>query len=365
MFAIEMLPAGHGDALVVEYGTREYPRQLLIDAGPYHSWPVVRERLKRRRRGRYEVFVVTHVDEDHIGGSIALLDDPDLRHRVSHVWFNGYVHCDSGGSVLGPVNGEQLTHRIVTGTFEWNEPFKPRETADVGGSVVVPSIGDLPVVPLGGDARAVLLSPSGSKLRRMADVWCETVTAAGLVPGTGDTDHNTAPSPYEKKVDELPETIDSATIKRLAGRTTRDSSRANGSSIAFVLEYGKKRLLLAGDAHADVLAMNLRRYGAMVGEVNPRIDLVKLAHHGSKANVSTDMLLAMKARRFLISSNGDNFGHPNDEAIACIVESSTGEVTFYCNYSSPRTAPWKARGASVGANFMLPQPGKEGLRVPV
>jgi hypothetical protein len=33
MFAVQMLPAGHGDALVVEYGTRTDPHQLLIDAG--------------------------------------------------------------------------------------------------------------------------------------------------------------------------------------------------------------------------------------------------------------------------------------------------------------------------------------------
>ena len=117
MFAVEMLPAGHGDALVVEYGDRVAPHQLLIDAGPFHSWEGVRTELLRRRKDRYEVFVVTHIDEDHIGGAISLLDDPDLKHRVDHVWFNGYVHCKSGGNVLGPVLGEQLTKRIAEDGF--------------------------------------------------------------------------------------------------------------------------------------------------------------------------------------------------------------------------------------------------------
>lgn len=365
MFSIEMLPAGHGDAFVIEYGSRSDPHRVLIDAGPYHSWPEVRARLVRRRRDRYEVFVVTHVDEDHIGGSIALLDDPDLKHRVSDIWFNGYVHCKSGGNVLGPVNGEQLTKRIATGTFDWNGPFPSPVSAGVGGPAVVPSAGELPTVALPGDARAVLLSPSGPKLKRLASVWETDVIDAGLVPGAGDGRHNKAPSPYVRKVDELPDQIDRARLDDLADRTTRDRSKANGSSIGFVLEFDKQRLLLAGDAHADVLAANLRRYGAMVGEDRPRIDLVKLAHHGSRGNVSDALLEAMDARRFLISTNGDNFGHPDDAALARIIVSSEKPVTFYCNYASLRTTPWKARAEPFGATVVLPKAGKSGLRVAV
>ena len=115
MFAVEMLPAGHGDALIVEYGTKADPHQLLIDAGTYHAWDGVKAELMRRRRDKYEIFVVTHVDEDHIGGAISLLDDGNLNQRIDKVWFNGYVHCKTGGNVLGPVNGEQLTTRLATG----------------------------------------------------------------------------------------------------------------------------------------------------------------------------------------------------------------------------------------------------------
>ncbi len=113
MFAVEMLPAGHGDALVVEYGTKTDPHQLLIDAGTYHAWDGVQAELMRRRRDKYEIFVVTHVDEDHIGGAISLLDDPNLNQRIDKVWFNGYVHCKSGGNVLGP-RERRAAHRIAS-----------------------------------------------------------------------------------------------------------------------------------------------------------------------------------------------------------------------------------------------------------
>ena len=140
-----MLPGGHGDALVVEYGKTNDPHQMLIDVGTFHTWDGVRTELLRRHKDRYEIFVVTHVDEDHIGGAIALLDDPDLKQRVDHVWFNGFVHCESGGNVLGPVNGEQLTTRIVEGGFRWNEGFTPKVSNAVGGPVVVPSAGGFPL----------------------------------------------------------------------------------------------------------------------------------------------------------------------------------------------------------------------------
>jgi beta-lactamase superfamily II metal-dependent hydrolase len=152
-------------------------------------------------------------------------------------------------------------------------------------------------------------------------------------------------------------------LQALAAESERDGSEANGSSVAFVLEFEGKRLLLGADAHANVLAANLARYGAMVGEPRPRIDLFKLPHHGSGANLSKKLAAAVNCRRYLISSNGDNYSHPDNSAIARVVLGSPGKVTFYCNYDSPRTGPWVARGASVGATFELPKPGKSGIRV--
>jgi len=359
MFAVQMLPAGHGDALVVEYGTRTDPHQLLIDAGTYHAWEGVQAELMRRRRDKYEIFVVTHVDEDHIGGAISLLDDPNLKHRIDKVWFNGYVHCKSGGNVLGPLNGEQLTKRIATGAFHWNEGFTPRESVDVGGPVVVPSAGDLPSYDLPGDATVVLLSPNGPKLKAMAEHWIEVVEEAGL----GGAGHTTIPKPRQVAFDPLPDPLDLAAIAMLASKKEYDGSPANATSIAFVLEYDRKRVLFGADAYASVLTAGLRRYAERVGETRPRIDLVKLAHHGSNANISMDLLDLIDCRRFLISTNGDNFAHPHDAAIAKVIMSADGPVTFFCNYSTARTQPWAAHGPGVGATFKFPKASQHSIRV--
>ncbi len=363
MLAIEMLPAGHGDALVVEYGTKADTHRLLVDAGTLNTWPEVRARLLAMPDAPYEAFVITHVDEDHIGGAVALLADRDLRSRVRSVWFNGYVHSKRGGNVLGPVDGERLTLLIREGGFTWNEPFPRRVSKGVGGPAVVPSRGDLPGVELSGGATVHLLSPSGPKLKEMAEVWEKAVAEAGLVPGRGTDRAARKPPRRTKPIPEAPPTLTHDDLVRMAEGSERDHSEANGSSIAFIVEHDGKRALLGADAHPDVLVPNLRRFAAAVGEERVRLDLFKLPHHGSRANVTTDLVEAVDARDYLVSSDGVNFGHPDDAALARIILASARRPTIHCNYASTRTAPWVERAKSAGAVVKLPRAGTTGRRV--
>jgi hypothetical protein len=211
----------------------------------------------------------------------------------------------------------------------------------------------------------VLLSPNGPKLKALAKEWSTVVKKAGLVAGGGDDRHTTSPKPRDREFDPLPDPLDSAALTVLAGERASDSSPANATSIAFVLEYDGKRVLFGADAYAGVLTKGLERYAKRVGEARPRFDLVKLAHHGSNANISTKMLALIDCQRWLVSTNGDNFAHPDDAAIAKVITSSAAPVAFYCNYRTPRTMPWEEHGPAVGATFEFPRAGRRGLRVTV
>jgi beta-lactamase superfamily II metal-dependent hydrolase len=371
-----MLPGGHGDALVVEWGKgRKVEHRMLVDAGTVFSYDAVRTRLLAMPDTTYEAFVITHVDEDHIGGAVSLLDDFELRHRIDDVWFNGYIHSDQGGNVLGPMDGERLTKLIVDGRFAWNQAFEwPAEAEvddelarSVGGPIVVPSTGDLPCIPLPGGARVHLLSPDGPKLKRMAAVWEREVIKNHLVPGAGTDELPRTPRPHQKHVASIPTRLTRAKLAALA-TTSTDGSEANGSSIAFILEVpGPRgttlRALLGADAHASVMRASLQRFAKQAGEERVRLDLCKLSHHGSRANISKGLMAVIDADTYLVSSNGENHGLPNDAAIACAILGSPRPATFHCNYSSERTVPWVKRAPSVGARFVLPKEGKQGLRV--
>src|ERR1041384_620536 len=96
-FRIEMLPAKHGDALLIEYGVNR-TRRILIDGGPLQAYPAIEKRLSEIPLGdqRVELLVVTHVDTDHVEGIIRLMAMPKQKWPIDikEVWFNGWRHIE-------------------------------------------------------------------------------------------------------------------------------------------------------------------------------------------------------------------------------------------------------------------------------
>lgn len=355
MFRVVTLPAGAGDALVVEWGPRGRVHRLLVDAGPRATWPEVGRLLRARRNERYDLLVVTHIDEDHVGGAVALLDDAQLNPRVDGVWFNGFAHCAAADNVLGPVHGEQLTQRIFTARLPWNDGWRRPIARGCGGPVVVPATGALPVVELAEGARLVLLGPLPGQLTALVPGWRATVEKAGLVPGQGTDGTGRPVRQRPGRWPPLPDRLDADALTRIASVKRTDGSRANASSIAFVLEYDGLRVLLPGDAHGAPLAAGVARYGAMVGQERPRFDLVKLPHHGSAANTPTALAGAWEASRFLVSSDGSGYDHPDDATLARLLLAAQGApITVYGNHAGGGLARWAGRAAELPLTVETP-----------
>jgi hypothetical protein len=67
MFRVELLAAGYGDALWMEYGSLEAPHRILIDGGPPEATQALHDRVGTaleagRGRLHLELVVVTHID---------------------------------------------------------------------------------------------------------------------------------------------------------------------------------------------------------------------------------------------------------------------------------------------------------------
>jgi beta-lactamase superfamily II metal-dependent hydrolase len=123
-----------------------------------------------------------------------------------------------------------------------------------------------------------------------------------------------------------------------------DQALANGSSIAFLAEYAGKRALLLGDAHPDVVARSLGRLCKARGVRKFAVDAVKVAHHGSKANTNAALLQRVASPSYLISTNGDQFKHPDAPCIARILRDGRPR-RLYFNYESAYTTRWLADAA--------------------
>ncbi len=345
MLRVEALPADDGDCLWVEWDHEGRWHRMLIDGGRggVGQMPAAlaeRFACETQERRQFDLVVCTHLDADHIGGLLALLTAPPPGFRAGDIWFNGRHHLT--GDVLGPQQGSALSALLYHGSAPWNAHFG-------GGPVVVPRSGPLPDAVLPG-LRLTLLSPTQEKLRDLARVWPEAaVRAERAEPG------------YVIEADVLGDRDAGIPFGELASASyLPDTSPANGSSIAFIAEHTDgSRVLFAADAHAEVLHSSLRRLRRAGAH---RVDLCKAPHHGSKHNLSPELLAALDCRHWLISTSGARHGHPDRRALARILHRYHQPVLWF-NYSSAATAEFASAqlAARHGANVISPPPGRPGL----
>jgi beta-lactamase superfamily II metal-dependent hydrolase len=97
------------------------------------------------------------------------------------------------------------------------------------------------------------------------------------------------------------------------------------------LEYDGASVLLAGDAHARSLEASLKRLADQRSVAKLRFDAVKLPHHGSMSNISETWLQWVDCERWLISTNGAVFHHPNIET-ADLIARRYPKPVLLCNY---------------------------------
>jgi hypothetical protein len=361
MFSVEMLPAGNGDSLWIEYGPdgSDRPFRVLVDGGTAPTYDFLRARIGAlpEHHRRFELLVVTHVDADHIEGAVRLLQDETLGLEFGDVWFNGWKHLQP--DVLGGPAGEVLGMVLETSAIPWNHLFGER-------AVVVPPDGELPAVDLPGGLRLTLLGPTRRELDRLRPVWEKQVRAEGMVPGVAkDAQDYLARTPRLKVPRDLLGGL-AAAVKDLAGVPfDADTSEPNGSSITLLAEFAGKAAVLAGDAHAGVMEGGVRRLLRERGVDHLQIDAFKLPHHGSKHNVSPEIAPLLPASRYLFSSNGARFGHPDPEAVARILVARTGDLQLHFNYRTEHNEMWDdgdlMRRHGYGVRY--PDPGHLGLRV--
>lgn len=330
MFRLEMLPAGHGDCLWIEYGEPRSPRRVLIDGGTAGTYTrVLRHRLRAlpANQRRFELLVVTHIDADHIAGALELLQDREIGFQAKDIWFNGYRHLpNESPETLGPVQGERLTDLLVKPGVSWNGSFHR-------AAVVVPVDGGPPRVELDGGLVLTLLSPTPEKLAELRPVWEREVRKAGLDP--------TQRRPEEIEAEAGLELLGAPDVEALAAETfVEDDAEANGSSIALLAEYGGRRVLLTGDAHPGVLTAAIRR---IAGRGRLTVEACKLPHHGSRANVSRQLVQALDCRKWLFSSNGAYFRHPDRQAVARVIKWGGPRTELAFNYRTRYNEFWGAR----------------------
>ena len=334
LFSIELLPALDGECLWIEYGDPKDPRRILIDAGRAGTHKEVLRRIDAISRPvHFELIVITHVDLDHIGGVLKMLAMKKPPLTVGDIWFNGRRHLDEGAPVLrGPLQGEEMTSILERLKLPWNEAFCPADiTPRSPHAVALSADGRHPQKTLPGGMALTILSPSREKLQRLIPLWDEEVSKWRERGRLRIDDQGLGAGETGKRL--RFETLVSAPF-------TPDDSPFNGSSIAMLAEFDGKRALLGADAHPDLLLEGVRTISPAPGG-RLRVDAFKLPHHGSRRNLSREIIEAVECPRFLVSTDSRRFGHPDPEALARVIQFGGDRPELIFNYRTEKTLAWK------------------------
>jgi metal-dependent hydrolase (beta-lactamase superfamily II) len=100
MIKLHVVQAEYGDSLILESGAGNNSTTVLIDGGPYqtfekHLKPTLHKLLIK---GKLDLVVLSHMDNDHIIGLLDLLEEIKIQReegtkelvKISKLWFNSF-----------------------------------------------------------------------------------------------------------------------------------------------------------------------------------------------------------------------------------------------------------------------------------
>jgi len=319
----KVLKAGHGDCILLSLDIEGVNKNILIDGGVSATFrsqnskgPLLKELERISSLGeRVDLLILTHIDDDHIGGLIkGFKDNGILTQLTDKVWFNAAnsiaEHFGFDKNYNKSVSAEQFQLE------ETNNNTSVRQGVTFERYVTSLKIWDKSLIKAGNSysffgLKFTILSPNDLTLQKLFNKWEREESSNFTSSKESDYRENLRDLLGDDIFDE-------------------DKSIANGSSIAFLVEYSDKNILFLGDAHSSVIEQELEKLGFT--EANPlNVEYVKLSHHGSKFNTSPRLLSILNCNNFIISSNTKIFNLPNKKTIARLLNNKS-ELKIYFNY---------------------------------
>lgn len=328
---IKFLKAFKGDSILISCDTKEGRRNVLIDGGEAATYkkdigpvgiPVfgelkaIVEKIKKEKQ-KIDLLVLTHIDDDHIGGILKWLGADKTAYELIHeIWFNsGRMIATS----LGELENKELENRI--------DNDESTDTSVAQGIAFGKYIKENNIIwqqepILQGQEleryglKFKILSPEISHLKRLLKEWKKK-----------EPDLDTASKSHDYSLS-LKEHLENDVFEK-------DKSVPNASSIAFIMQWKDKDFMFLADAYSSVVENGLKLF--KTGKTF-NCELVKVSHHGSAGNMSVNLINQIDCKNFVISTNGDRHYHPHKKLLARIIHLKPNS-NIYFNYYKNRSGP--------------------------
>ncbi|MCK5918329.1 MAG: MBL fold metallo-hydrolase [Cocleimonas sp.] len=305
-FDLHVLKAMSGDSLLLSYiGNDNKEHNLLIDGGKPNTYKNSIKKIINNIELLDYVFI-THIDNDHIGGVLKLLGS-NSSDKVKNIFFNsGHFISKNNTTSVSETDANNLIDFInQSSVIKANKKEISINTEyDFFG------------------LKISFLSPSYDAITNFNNSYC----IKKIKP--------------EALISDSVEEANSLSLDQLSKIKFREKSLksdpANGVSLAMLVEYQNKSILLLGDAKDSIIISSLKKTHSVKNKL--KVDYIKLSHHGSKFHTNNDFLSLIECSKFIISTDGKHSGnkHPNIETIARILchkyRDKRNKIYFYFNY---------------------------------
>jgi beta-lactamase superfamily II metal-dependent hydrolase len=314
MMTIKFLPANYGDCIWISFKDEQNTvKNILIDGGTTETYLIDKNSKGKAEHGALKVLadelrakeqlidllIITHVDDDHIGGILKWFEEDAEAHLLlGEVWFNSgkliaeELKKKENLDLCHPLRfseGQQTS--IVQGIefYQYLTDYGKQPRRIISQGQVLKRFG----------LTFKILSPNLPKLELLLKHWRKK--DPDLKTGTALDDYGISLRQHIAQ-----------------DSYTQDGAYPNGSSIAFIIVYGGKNLLFLGDSHPSVIVKGLKIFDYT--PLKPlKAAIVKLSHHGSKGNNSKKLLDCMESDTFVISTDGTVNQHPHKQMLARLI----------------------------------------------
>lgn len=369
---LTVFQAAKGDCLLLEGADG---RRMLVDGGmplayTAHVAPALSALRGPNGDGRIDLVYVSHIDQDHIGGILRLLDDVvawrvhdhhlaagNASHAAPHVlrppeidgiWHNafheqvgdnagpiGRMLAASASILAGAEENVALTAAVRAGELATSVSEAIRVSRRIGpgqlgirlnfefGGGLAYLRDGLPSLSLGG-MRLFVLGPTAHYLRELREEWNAWLG-----------EHQEALERIARSARRAERDLDASALDATIALTLTQAKELgniknvtppNLASLMFLVEEAGRTILLTGDGHARHILGGLRRQGRLDDDVGIHVNVLKVQHHGSENNIDRAFCRKVTADEYVFCGNGEH-DNPDLDVIGAIADSRLGPAS--------------------------------------
>lgn len=381
---LTIFQSGKGDCLLLSNSANT--ARILVDGGMPDAYSEhVAPSLGRLRQAKKKIDLVyvSHIDRDHIGGVLRMLDDEvkwrvhghqkkngNPKHKIPTVprppqigaiWHNAFHEqitknageIEEALAAAAPVlSGAEVVAMREAGLLQANLVTSIKEAIQVSRRIGPNQLGIPLNAPAGGrlmmlrddkptsigGMKITILGPTGAHLKKLRKDWNDWLrdnqSALKAIRATArKEEERLGESDFDRFLLAL----------KLQAESFGDPSKVtppNLASLTLLVEENGSSVLLTGDARGDQVIDGLTAIGRL--DNGPiAVNVLKVPHHGSENNVDSDFCDTVLARDYVFCGNGEH-ANPDVRVVEMIAKrrlaaSGAGPFTFWFNSSQAVT----------------------------